>query len=121
MTNAARSGAVLGRVNLLGIATMVALLGAWGLAVQSRLLHVPDLPAPSAIASDAVDLLTSGELLGNTLHTLNATLIGWATASVVGVALGVVLGLSRTAWRYSMASVEVMRAIPPITLVPVAL
>jgi NitT/TauT family transport system permease protein len=35
--------------------------------------------------------------------------------------LGVLLGLSRTAWRYSMATIEVMRAIPPITLVPVVL
>ncbi len=49
------------------------------------------------------------------------TLLGWLLASVLGAGLGVVLGLSNTAWRYSMASIEVMRAIPPVTLVPVAL
>lgn len=42
-------------------------------------------------------------------------------ASLLGIALGVWLGLSDTAWRYSMASIEVLRAIPPISLVPVAL
>ena len=35
--------------------------------------------------------------------------------------MGLLLGLSHTAWRYSMASVEVIRAIPPVSLVPVAL
>jgi sulfonate transport system permease protein len=59
--------------------------------------------------------------VSSTLHTLRVTLLGWVLAGALGTVLGVILGLSRTAWRYSMASIEVMRAIPPVSLVPVAL
>ena len=52
---------------------------------------------------------------------MRVTLIGWLLASALGIGLGLLLGLSQTAWRWSMASIEVMRAIPPVSLVPVAL
>lgn len=55
------------------------------------------------------------------MHTLRSTLVGWVIAGLLGIGLGVWLGLSNTAWRYSMDSVEIIRAIPPISLVPVSL
>lgn len=109
------------RVNVPGILTMLILLGLWESAVRSGLVEFQFLPAPSAVAEGLRRLLTSGELLGNLLHTLKVTLLGWVTAGLLGVGLGLLLGLSDTAWRYSMASIEVMRAIPPVSLVPVAL
>ena len=118
MTNA--TGA-LKRVNALGFLTMGVLVGVWELLVRSRMLEFQFLPAPSAIAGGAQDLLTSGDLIGNVAHTVRVTLLGWLLASALGIGLGLLLGLSETAWRWSMASIEVMRAIPPVSLVPVAL
>jgi ABC-type nitrate/sulfonate/bicarbonate transport system permease component len=109
------------RVNGPGLLTMVGLLGLWEAAVRGGLLEFQYLPAPAAIGRGIGTVITSGELATSTLHTLRVTLLGWLLASVLGAGLGVVLGLSNTAWRYSMASIEVMRAIPPVTLVPVAL
>lgn len=109
------------RVNGSGLLTMVGLLGLWEGAVRSGMLEFQYLPAPSAIGRGIGTVISSGELATSTLHTLRVTLLGWLLASVLGAGLGVVLGLSNTAWRYSMASIEVMRAIPPVTLVPVAL
>ncbi|HUR23720.1 MAG TPA: ABC transporter permease [Acidimicrobiales bacterium] len=109
------------RVNGSGLLTMVGLLGLWEATVRGGLLEFQYLPAPSAIGRGMGAVFSSGELAAATLHTLRVTVLGWLLASVLGAGLGVVLGLSNAAWRYSMASIEVMRAIPPVTLVPVAL
>jgi ABC-type nitrate/sulfonate/bicarbonate transport system permease component len=100
---------------------MAGFLGLWEAAVRGGMLEFQYLPAPSAVGRGLRTVIFSGELLTATVHTLRVTLLGWLLASVLGAGLGVVLGLSHTAWRYSMASIEVMRAIPPVTLVPVAL
>lgn len=109
------------RVNLTGLLTMVMLGGVWEASVRSGLVEYRYLPAPSAVVADAGALIASGDLFDAVIHTLTATLLGWLAASAVGIALGVVLGLSDTAWRYSMSSIEAMKGVPPITLVPVAL
>jgi len=100
---------------------MLVLLGLWEILVRFGVTEFQFLPAPSAIARGAERLLRSGDLQGNLLHTLRVTTLGWLAAGLLGISLGLLLGLSNTAWRYSMASIEVMRAIPPVSLVPIAL
>lgn len=108
------------RINVLGLVTVAFLLGLWETLVAVQVLDYDYLPAPTAIAAGGRTLLASGELPSTMFHTLKVTLFGWLTASAAGIALGVTLGLSDRAWRWSMATIEVVRAIPPISLVPVA-
>ena len=109
------------RVNPLGILVLVAFAGVWELLVRFSIAELRFLPAPTEIAVAAHGAIFGGELVGRTVHTVGVTLLGWSVASVVGLGLGIALGLSPTAYRYSMTSFEVTRAIPPITLVPAAL
>ena len=111
---------MLRRVNVRGLLTMVVLLALWEALIRFGVVDFQNLPAPTSVAARAGDLVLSGELAADVVHTLRVTLIGWAVASVVGVALGTLLGLWRPAWRWSMASIEVLRAVPPVALVPVA-
>ena len=46
-------------------------------------------------------------------HTLRVVLLGWLVAGSIGIGLGLLLGLSTRAWRWSMASFEAIRAMPP--------
>lgn len=108
------------RVNLLGLATGVALLLLWQLAVVTHLIDFEYLPKPSEIAVGLFEIMVTGELQENLVHTLTASLSGWAIAAVVGVAAGVLLGLLRPVWLYSMASFEALRALPIVAFVPVA-
>lgn len=103
-----------------GFTVPVALVAVWQILKISGALPYDNVPAPSAIWTAGVDLVASGELGGNVAHTLVACLGGWALGSAVGLLLGLALGLSRRAWTYSMASVEVLRALPAISFVPIA-
>lgn len=110
-----------GPVNSLGLLVLVALGVVWEALVHLEIAGLRFLPAPSEIGVAAHGALLDGELVGRTVHTVGVTLLGWSIASAVGLGLGLALGLSPTAYRYSMTSFEVTRAIPPITLVPAAL
>lgn len=109
------------RVNAGGLVTALALVGAWEALVTGGVVELSTVPAPSAVAVRLAGLVTSGTLVADLLHTLRVTVVGWLVASGTGVVAGLVLGLWRPAWRWSMASLELLRAVPPVTLVPVAL
>lgn len=108
------------RVNLLGTATFLAALLIWELAIHAGLLTFRYLPPPSDIVGGLGELISTGELQENLQHTLTAALSGWLLAALAGVTLGALLGLFRPMWRYSMASVEALRALPIVAFVPVA-
>ena len=108
------------RTNLPGLAFLVVLLGVWQALVSGHVVTYTYLPAPSAIASAGATLISSGALPRDMAHTLVATLLGWVFGSVGGLTLGIALGLSSKLWRNSMATFEVLRALPAIAFVPTA-
>ena len=111
----------LASLNWLGLGTMLCLLALWQALVGAGVLDYEYLPAPTAVAEAGARLTLSGELPATTGHTLRVVLLGWLAAGTIGIGLGLLLGLSDSAWRWSMASLEAIRAMPPICLVPVAL
>jgi sulfonate transport system permease protein len=108
-------------INGPGIAVFVLVGLAWEVAIRSGLLQYEYLPAPSVIALGLGELAEEGSLAPDIAHTLISVAIGWTVAIVVGTSLGFLLGLSPTARRYSLASIEVLRPMPGVALVPVGL
>lgn len=109
------------RANGPGIGLLVAIVVVWQALCSAGLIASDTLPAPSTVVTQTVSLINQGTYQSAVGHTLLATVIGWAMGTVLGVALGVWLGLVIQAWRYSMATIEALRAVPPITLVPLLL
>jgi ABC-type nitrate/sulfonate/bicarbonate transport system permease component len=109
------------RFNIPGTLTLLAVVAAWEIAVRTGALAFDYLPAPSAIAVAFVDIVRSGELFAATVHTLRSILIGWVLACLIGGALGLVFGLSAFARRYFLASLEVLRPLPAIAFLSVAI
>jgi sulfonate transport system permease protein len=116
-----RSSTPAWRPNIAGLATPAAGVLAWEAAIRAGLLDYQYLPAPSAIVRGAGELAASGELADATVQTLTAVVLGWAIAVAAGVSSGLLLGSSPAARRWSLATIEVLRPMPAIAFVPVAL
>ncbi len=104
-----------------GLGGILLFLLLWETAVRSGLLVYEYLPAPSAIAGSFSVLVTDRDVVGETIHTVGATLLGWSIAVAIGISLGALLGFSKIARDYGLATVELLRPIPAVALVPVAM
>jgi sulfonate transport system permease protein len=108
------------RLNLPGFAVMAACAGLWELYCHTLGAHFGSIASSYATVLAAKDLLLQGPLPEQLWHTASVAVVGWIIASALGFAIGLFLGLSRTAWTYSMASIEVLRSIPSISFVSIA-
>jgi ABC-type nitrate/sulfonate/bicarbonate transport system permease component len=106
---------------VLPLALGILVLAAWEGLASIGLLKFEFFPPPSAILRGLVTVLASGELATQTAYTLRSVLAGWAIAMAIGVTFGLLLGASPLLRSYSMASVEILRPIPGIAFLPVAL
>ncbi|MDP3617102.1 MAG: ABC transporter permease subunit [Rhodoferax sp.] len=77
----------------------------------------PPTAALRALGRAALD----GSLLQATAFTLSAAALGLAVAAVLGIAFGIALGLSQRAAHVSFFSIEVLRPIPSVALIPLAM
>lgn len=79
------------------------------------------LAPPSAAVRAFVGTLADGSLLQATAFTLGAAALGLLIAAVLGVSLGLLLGLSQRAAELSVVSVEMLRPVPSVALIPLAM
>lgn len=79
------------------------------------------LAPPSAALKAFWRALADGSLLAGTGFTLGSAALGLLLGGGLGVAGGIVLGLSRRAARISLLSVEVLRPMPSVALIPLAM
>lgn len=79
------------------------------------------LAPPSTIFRGAADSLADGTIVTATRDTLLAGFGGLLVGLIPGVIFGVCLGLSRFAARTFFLSIEVLRPIPAVALIPLAM
>jgi len=83
--------------------------------------HSDSLALPSAIARAFVEAVADGSLLAATRDTLASVFAGLAIGATIGLMLGVVLGLLPIADRLMEITIEAIRPIPSIAVLPIAL
>ena len=79
------------------------------------------LAPPSAAARAFGGALLDGSLWQTTFFTLGSAALGLLVGAVLGILLGVVLGLSARAARLSFLSVEVLRPVPSVAMIPLVM
>jgi sulfonate transport system permease protein len=105
-------------LSLLGL---LAIFGIWQLISISGLVSTAFMPAPSD-ALDSLRLgLADGSLARGFLATSIRLLQGWLLASLLGVALGAVIGLSTPLRELLQPTLEFLRPLPAPALVPLAI
>jgi NitT/TauT family transport system permease protein/sulfonate transport system permease protein len=100
---------------------LLAILMVWeGLSVAG-IINPFLFPSPSRIIATLGAMLADGTLLEHSLASLNRVLVGFALAAFVGITLGVMLGLWRSAAETVRPVIEALRPVPPIAWTPLAI
>lgn len=79
------------------------------------------IAAPSAALRAFAQSLSDGSLLSTTAFTLLSAGLGLAIGSVAGILVGVTLGLSQRAARAGFVTIELLRPVPSVALIPLAM
>lgn len=99
----------------------ISLIAIWQLLSQVGLIPTRVLPAPTQVLEAAIRLSLSGELLRNVLISLGRALTGFLIGGSIGLSLGVLNGLSRPAERLLDSSLQMIRNIPHLALIPLVI
>ncbi|PUE19790.1 hypothetical protein B9Z43_08175 [Limnohabitans sp. MMS-10A-192] len=78
-------------------------------------------PAPLKVLQTLGDMLGAGSLLSATLQSLGRVVLGFAVASVLGIALGLLMGSSPAVRENLDPIIESFRPIAPMAILPIAI
>jgi ABC-type nitrate/sulfonate/bicarbonate transport system permease component len=76
------------------------------------------LPRPDQVVDAGVELVRTGELQKDIAASLYRVVVGFAIASVLGIAVGLVVGTWRTLEDLLDPMIELLRPIPPLAFLP---
>jgi sulfonate transport system permease protein len=107
-------------ISLGGLIVPVAAIVCWQVLKAAGLLDYEYLPSPRDVLAALGELARSGELARDVAHTLGVAAFSAGMAMILGAALGFAIGFIPMVRRYGMASVDFLRTIPAVALVPVA-
>ena len=109
----------------LRIASLLAFVALWQLASQSRvhlgIVTFQNVPAPSEVLPALWTLVQSPKLLHHIGNSLYRVFAGFLAATVFGVGLGLLIGRSRWAADVLLPPLEVLRPIPGVAWIPLAI
>lgn len=108
-------------LNWLGIGTLVGLLVIWQLLVSTGIIDYSAIPGPIQIWDGFKYLVGSDGGLPTALgHTLYCVAIAWLVAVSVGAALGLLIASNATVASWAGSTIDLLRSLPVIALIPVA-
>ena len=105
-------------MNWRGAILPVALIAAAQIAASTNGVQSDALASPAEILVSLVASLADGSMLRATLETLGAALGGLFVGGSVGILAGILLGLSSVLDRLMTVSIELVRPIPSVAIIP---
>ncbi len=107
--------------NLIGWVVPALIVVIWEALARAGYLQPNVLPAPSAIVAAAIRLTASGQLPESIgVSTLRA-LAGFVVGGGIGLALGLANGLSRLSEKLTDTSLQMVRNVPHLALIPLVI
>lgn len=102
----------------IGLIFPLLLLYTWQIAVERNWVNTLLLPPPELVWTALKDLYSSGELWSNLSISLSRIGYGFSAGIVVALALGLAMGLSRTAEAYIWPTFKVINLVPVVGWIP---
>jgi len=99
----------------------VVLIIVWEIAAKAGWVSPQVLPAPSKVLNTAIKLATTGTLLHDLRVSLLRAAAGFVLGGSIGFTLGVLVGFSRIAEAAIDRSIQMIRAIPFLALLPLVI
>lgn len=109
------------RAASLYIVLPLALVAFWQALFELGLIRPILLPPPTRVGAAFWELGTSGELPRHLGVSLLRVLAGFALAALAGIALGIGIGLWRRIDRITDLTIQLIKPIPPIAWIPIAI
>ena len=106
---------------LASLAVTAALVGLWQHAADARLVSPAFLPSPARAWIALIDGLQQGDLAFKLMSTVERMIYGWLLALLLGIVIGSIIGISRTARAYLVPTLEMIRPLPASAIIPVAI
>ena len=94
------------------------LLIVWEWSVRSGFLPNTLIASPSQVVRDFFQLAVSGKLLVHSLVSLYRLVLGFTIGTLIGLALGVMVGTSKFAEKLVAPTIQFLAPIPPIAWIP---
>lgn len=104
------------RIWMIRLASIVVVLGAW--EILGRHVNPLFLSTPSAIVKAAITMTRSGELVGALISSLRTLVIGFVTASVIGIVAGLLIGRYRAVDAATDWLINALNATPLVAVIP---
>lgn len=101
-----------------GLIFPLLLLYTWQIAVERNWVNTLLLPPPELVWTALKDLYSSGELWSNLSISLSRIGYGFSAGIVLALALGLAMGLSRTAETYIWPTFKVINLVPVVGWIP---
>ncbi|MEB0014385.1 ABC transporter permease [Glaciimonas sp. Gout2] len=108
-------------IRFAGIGVLAMVIGLWWLASTIQLISPVFLPTPKATLDVLWDGVLHGETGRQTLATVERMVYGWLLASLAGILLGAIIGVSPTTRRLLQPTLEFIRPLPASAIIPVAI
>jgi len=93
----------------------------WEISAKFGLLNAQILSSPSEIAINLFQSLFAGNLLIDVVESVKRVLVGFSFGSLIGILFALILGLNRRSQEYFGFIIEILRPIPPIAWIPIAI
>jgi ABC-type nitrate/sulfonate/bicarbonate transport system permease component len=104
-----------------GAIGVVAFLLLWEAAARLGWRNPAIMPAPSEAALAALTTIPPGVLAAHVATSLGRVLAGFALGAIAGVSLGIAAGWYRPVALVCRPFIEILRPIPPLAWIPVAI
>lgn len=108
-------------IRLGSVLVALSIFALWQFVTQDGLVQPIFLPSPLATIANLWRGLTHGDLLALTITTMERMFYGWMLASLGGIVLGALIGLSQQARYWLTPTLELLRPLPATTLLPIGI
>lgn len=109
------------KMNFAGAACFLALLLVWEASARLSPIIQFYFPPISEVMLSLYQLILAQELLGHLLASLMRFLSGYLLAAAIAVSCGMMLGYSRLVYSFFEVLIELLRPMPSVAIIPVAI